>query len=91
MVGVLGSLFGDAGIETVSFWAGLPHYIPLSPNPRGTLALVQQLTRYLDLPLDTGPLVRQALEFEKKTSEVVAADPQLAEYVRELKKRGFAQ
>jgi hypothetical protein len=91
MPGVLASVYPDAGFETVSFWAGLPHYIPLSPNPRGTLALVQQAARYLDLPIDRSPLEREAAEFEGKTSELVAGDPQLAEYVRELKKRGFAQ
>jgi predicted ATP-grasp superfamily ATP-dependent carboligase len=91
IVGVLGSVYPEAGFETVSFWAGLPHYIPLSPNPRGTLALVQQATRYLDLPIDRTPLEREAAEFESRTSELVSADPQLAEYVRELKKRSFAQ
>ncbi len=91
IVGVLGSVFPDAGFETVSFWAGLPHYIPLTPNPRGTLALVQQVARYLDLPIDRTPLEREAADYERRTSEVVAGDPQLAEYVRELKKRSFAQ
>jgi hypothetical protein len=91
MPGVLATVYPDAGFETVSFWAGLPHYIPLSPNPRGSLALVQQAVRYLDLPIDRTPLERDAAEFEGKASELVAADPQLADYVRELKKRGFAQ
>jgi hypothetical protein len=91
IVGVLGSVYPDAGLETVSFWAGLPHYIPLTPNPRGTLALVQMAARYLDLPIDRTPLEREAAEYEGRTSELVAGDPQLAEYVRELKKRGFAQ
>ena len=91
IVGVLGSLYPDAGFETVSLWAGLPHYIPLTPNSRGTLALVQQAARYLDLPLDRSPLERDAADFEGKASELVASDPQPAEYVRELKKRGFAQ
>jgi hypothetical protein len=91
MPGVLASVLPEAGFETVSFWAGLPHYIPLTPNARGTLALVQQAARYLDLPIDRSPLEREAAEFETRTSELVSADPQLAEYVRELKKRGFAQ
>jgi hypothetical protein len=91
IVGALGSVYPEAGLETVSFWAGLPHYIPLSPNARGTLALVQQAARYLDLPIDRTPLEREAADYERRTAEVVASDPQLAEYVRELKKRGFAQ
>ena len=88
---MLGSVYPEAGYETVSFWAGLPHYIPITPNARGTLALVQQAARFLDLPIDRTPLEREAAEFETRTSELVSADPQLVEYVRELKKRGFAQ
>ena len=75
----------------LSLWAGLPHYISLSPNPRGTLALVQKLASALALPLDRAPLEREAAEFEERVSKHVAADPALAEYVRELKKREFAQ
>lgn len=91
IVGVLGAVYPAAGLETVSFWAGLPHYIPLTPNARGALALVQQATRYLDLPIDRGPLEREAADYERRTAELIAGDQQLAEYVRELKKRGFAQ
>ena len=39
IVGVLCQRLLDAGIETVAFWAGLPHYITVTPNPRGALAL----------------------------------------------------
>jgi hypothetical protein len=81
----------EAGFETVSLWAGLPHYIGVTPNPRGTLALVQKTCRLLDLPIDQGPLERRAAEFEGEVSQLVAADPALSEYVRELKKREFAQ
>jgi hypothetical protein len=91
IVGVLASRMMEAGFETVSLWAGLPHYIGVTPNPRGTLALVQKTCRLLDLPIDQGPLERRAAEFEGEVSQLVAADPALSEYVRELKKREFAQ
>lgn len=91
IVGVLGSRLMEAGLETVSLWAGLPHYIGVSPNPRGTLALVQKTCQLLDLPVDQQPLERDAAEFESHVSQLVAADPALSEYVRELKKREFAQ
>jgi len=91
IVGVLASRLMDEGFETVSLWAGLPHYIGVSPNPRGALALVQKTCRLLDLPIDQGPLERQAAEFEGEVSRLVASDPALSEYVRELKKREFAQ
>jgi hypothetical protein len=91
IVGVLASRLMEEGFETASLWAGLPHYIGVSPNPRGTLALVQKASQLLDLPIDQQPLERQAAEFEARVSQLVASDPALAEYVRELKKREFAQ
>jgi hypothetical protein len=91
IVGVLGQALMDRGIETVSLWAGLPHYITLSPNPRGTLALVQKTTQLLGLPVDQTPLEDAAADFEQRISKIIAEDPVLAEYIRELKKREFAQ
>jgi hypothetical protein len=91
IVGVLGNRLVEAGIETSSLWAGLPHYIGVSPNPRGMLALVQKTCQLLDLPIDQQPLEKSAAEFETRVSQLVASDPALSEYVRELKKREFAQ
>jgi len=91
IVGVLGQRFQDEGRDVVSLWAGLPHYINATPNPRGGLALLQSLTQCLELKVDEAPLEAQAGEFEQRTSELVASDPELAEYVRELKRREFAQ
>jgi hypothetical protein len=91
IVGVLGSRLAEAGFPSASLWAGLPHYIGVSPNPRGMLALVQKTCQLLDLPVDQQPLEQSAAEFEARVSQLVASDPALSEYVRELKKREFAQ
>ena len=79
------------GVAVLSLWAGLPHYISASPNPRGSLALVQKLASALPLAIDEAPLRDQAAEFEQKISALVSGDPELSEYVRLLKKREFAQ
>jgi hypothetical protein len=91
IVGVLAERLRAEGVEVVSFWAGLPHYIEASPNPRGTLALVQKAAEHLGMPVDEAPLRASAAEFEERISALVAADPALTEYVRALKKREFAQ
>lgn len=91
IVGVLGERFREDGLDVLSLWAGLPHYITATPNPRGALALLQKLVGSLELKLDVEPLARSAAEFEERVSEMVASDPELAEYVRELKRREFAQ
>jgi hypothetical protein len=91
IVGVLAERLHSDGVEVVSLWAGLPHYIGVAPNPRGALALLQRLTEGLYVKLDDEELRREAAFFEEKVSELVAADPDLLEYVRQLKRREFAQ
>ncbi len=59
--------------------------------PRGALALVQKVTNFLDLKVDELPLSKAAADYEERISALVASDPNLAEYVKELKRREFAQ
>jgi hypothetical protein len=91
IVGVLGEHLRAEGVPVLSLWAGLPHYIGASPNPRGALALVQKLASDLPLAIDETPLRTEAAAFEEKISALVSGDPELSEYVRQLKKREFAQ
>ena len=91
VVGVLGERLRSEGVAVVSLWAGLPHYINASPNPRGALALMLKLTQLLEFRVDEAPLRRMAADFEQKISQLVANDAELSEYVRELKRREFAQ
>jgi len=91
IVGAIAERLRRDGVEIVSLWAGLPHYISVAPNPRGALALLHQLGELLELKLDDEPLRAEAARFEEKISAVVAGDPELSEYVRQLKRREFAQ
>ena len=91
IVGVLGDRLRADGIEFASLWAAIPHYIAASPNPRGALALLERVGALIGLRLDLEPLRAEAARFEEKVSALVAADPDLGEYVRQLKRRDFAQ
>ncbi len=91
IVGVLGSRFEEEGVQVVSLWVGLPHYINASPNPRGALALVQKLTACLEFSVDEEPLRARAAAFEERISKLVSSDSELSEYVKQLKKREFSQ
>jgi predicted ATP-grasp superfamily ATP-dependent carboligase len=90
ILGVLDDRLRREGLSVLSLWAGLPHYIDASPNPRGALALVQALSELLEIDVDQEPLRLESAEFEERVSKVVAADTELADYVRRLKKREFA-
>ncbi len=91
IVGALADAFEQEGLWVTTLWAGLPHYIDMTPNPRGALALLQKLSECLDFKVDEAPLRAQAAEYEEQTSAVVGGDTELLEYVRELKRREFAQ
>lgn len=91
ILGVLTDRFDRDGYDVVSIWAGLPHYINARPNPRGALALVQVLGNCLGLHFDLDSLERSAAEFEERISKLVARDPELSDYVKQLKRREFAQ
>lgn len=91
LLGVLGDRFTRDGLEVLSLWAGLPHYINARPNPRGSLALLQVLSEAVGLRFDLDPMYRSAAEFEERISKLVAQDPELSDYVKQLKRRDFAQ
>ena len=91
IVGVLAERLQEDGREMLSLWACLPHYLNTSPNPRGTLALIDRVGRYLGVRFEDGELRAQAEGFEKRVSEIVAEDPELSEYVKQLKRRDFEQ
>jgi predicted ATP-grasp superfamily ATP-dependent carboligase len=91
IVGVLSNALQEEGIEVLSFWAGLPHYINAAPNPRGALALLLKVSEYLEIQFDLQKLREETLRFEEEISKVVAADDELTEYVKDLKRREFAQ
>jgi proteasome assembly chaperone (PAC2) family protein len=91
IVGVLGDQLRERGIPALSLWASLPHYVSITPNPRGALALLQRLEEFTGLRLDLSGLRDTAGEFDESVSELIASDPQLSAYVRELKKRAFSQ
>ena len=90
IIGVLADASRKAAVPHASLWASLPHYLAVSPNPRGTLALLLRLTQWLSLRVDTSPLERAAADFPK-INEAVNADPKLSAFIRELKKREFEQ
>ena len=39
----------------MSLWAAVSHYLPGGPNPKAALALVEQVTNLLEVPVDEAP------------------------------------
>jgi hypothetical protein len=84
IVGVLQHTCNAAGIEAVSLWAQVPHYVAQPPSPKATLALLRSVEDVLDLPLPLADLQEEARAWERGVDELAASDAEVAEYVRSL-------
>lgn len=60
--------------------------IGISFNPKAIHALLQRLTRLLDMDLDVSDLVQAGLELEAKLNSMAKQNPKLQSYVEELER-----
>ena len=87
IVGVIHDVCGKSGIPSASLWAAVPHYVSLTPSPRGALALCERLGSVLGIEIEAGELEEAAGNYEEQVSEAVASDEETAAYVDELERR----
>ena len=71
----------------MSLWANVPHYLSNTPNPKAMYALVRRVLGVLDHPLDLHDVETAVSDFESKVAEVIANNPAVASYVRQLEER----
>lgn len=90
IVGALGDALRREQVPSVSLWARIPHYVPTTPNTRAALALLHALENVTGLRFDLSTIEQEAASFDEEVSQLINTDPQLAAYVRELKKRVFS-
>ena len=88
IVGVFTDYCRQRGLDTLSLWAAVPYYISI-PNPKAVHALLTKLRAIYAIELDLSSLEKDADNFDNEINDVVAKDPNVAAYVRELKKREF--
>ncbi|GAA4896615.1 PAC2 family protein [Streptomonospora salina] len=84
ILGVLHDAFGSAGLDAVSLWAAVPHYVAQPPCPKGTLALLRRVEDVLDLTVPMGDLPEEARAWERGVDELASEDEDIAGYVRSL-------
>ena len=88
VVGVFTDYCRQRDLSTLSLWAAVPYYISI-PNPKAVHALLSKLRAIFAIELDLSSLEKDADNFDNEINDVVAKDPNVAAYVRELKKREF--
>ena len=87
IVGVLHDACKRAEIPSASLWAAVPHYVSLTPSPRGAVALCERLGDLIGVQVDVTELEEAARSYEEQVSEAVASDEETAAYVEDLEQR----
>src|SRR3954467_9909736 len=84
IVGVLHATCADAGMESVSLWAPVPHYVAATPNPKAALALVRGFGGIAGIAVDASTLETAAEDYDRQVTAAVATDPDVRAFVERL-------
>jgi proteasome assembly chaperone (PAC2) family protein len=87
IVGVLNDACRREGLDVVSLWANVPHYVSEVSNPHAILALVRRVLDFLEWQADLGELEASATEFDRQIARILAQKPEVARYIEELERR----
>lgn len=80
-----------AGIDAVTLWGWVPHYLQGGPSPTAALALLQRLSALLELGIDLSDLEQKARTHDERVSEAVRSDPDIIATVEELERQADAE
>ncbi|MGH8909975.1 MAG: PAC2 family protein [Egibacteraceae bacterium] len=87
ITGILHDACVAAGIESVSIWVGVPHYLAATPYLASALALAEQTMEVLGTQLSLERLAHEAAAQRDDIAELLRDDEDLAEYVQDLETR----
>lgn len=86
ILGVIGDEARKREIDAISFWAAVPHYVSTTPSPKATLALLEAMEEYLEIPLPHGDLMERSKIWESTVDKMAAEDSEVGDYVKELER-----
>ena len=84
IIGVLQDQSYKRGIDAISLWAAVPHYVATPPCPKAGLALINALEDFLETSLSLGDLPERAKQWELQVDQMAADDVEVGDYVRQL-------
>lgn len=87
IVAVLHDAARKEGIPVTSLWGASPHYVSATPNLPVSEALLQKMDALYSFGLHLRDLSRAAQRFNNRVSSLVADDPDVSAYVRDLEQR----
>ncbi len=75
-----------AGLETVSLWAQVPHYVANLPYPAAALAILAHLHDLGGITVETAELADAAADTHRRITELVSANDEHAAMVEQLER-----
>jgi proteasome assembly chaperone (PAC2) family protein len=87
IVGVLHDACRQRGLASASLWAAVPHYAAAVPNPNAALALLRRTEGLLGVAIEASELEEASIKFGDQVDRAVAANPEIAELVKDLEEQ----
>ncbi len=84
ILGVLNQALGNAGIDVISVWAAVPHYLSNQDYPPAIEALTIKASELLGMSFDIGDLTSRSRQFRDTVDEAIEENVELQEYVEQL-------
>ncbi|HEY1854162.1 MAG TPA: PAC2 family protein [Solirubrobacterales bacterium] len=84
IVGVVHDVCGQAGIDSASLWAAVPHYVAAVPNPKAALALLRRLEGLTGIAVEASDLEEETSDYERQIARAVAANPEIEDLVTRI-------
>lgn len=84
IVGVLNHALGDAGIDVISIWAAVPHYLSNQEYPPAAEALAMKASELVGVTIDIGDLTHASRDFISTVDEALEDNVELLRYVEQL-------
>ncbi|HZO05419.1 MAG TPA: PAC2 family protein [Solirubrobacterales bacterium] len=84
ITGVVHDLCRQAGIDSASLWAAVPHYVAAVPNPKAALALLRRLEGLTGIAVEASELEEETVDYEEQIGRAVAANPEIEELVSRI-------
>jgi proteasome assembly chaperone (PAC2) family protein len=84
ILGVLNHALGNAGIDVISIWAAVPHYLSNQDYPPAVEALTIKASELIGMSVDLGDLTSKSRMFRDTVDEALEANSELQEYVEQL-------
>lgn len=84
ILGVLNHALGNAGIDVISVWAAVPHYLSNQDYPPAVEALTVKASELLEMSVDIGDLATKSRLFRDTVDQAIEDNSELQEYVEQL-------